>query len=165
MSHQGDHPDSQANRQQGIEPSTNDSPITNTTRRMGTHPDTSSPTRPLHAIRSSSEKPSSSRTDISPPILPHSNPIPDAQPAAPPHNHNPNEPLDDYDWDSLEARYLAAMEALRKEEQDVGEAFRAWVKVCSAPRECSWCPLKKEQMFEAWACTTLSHEQERSHKR
>ena len=70
---------------------------------------------------------------MSPAIPTHSDPRPNDQPEVPANNLDPKQALDDYDWESLEARYLAQMEAQSKEEEEIGKEFRDWVKVSSMP--------------------------------
>lgn len=41
----------------------------------------------------------------------------------------PQEALEHYDWDDLEARFLAEMEKCRKAEEEIGEEFKEWLAV------------------------------------
>ena len=42
---------------------------------------------------------------------------------------DPNQPLEAFDWDDLEARFCAKMEECKKVEEEIGEEFRRWVEV------------------------------------
>ncbi|MCJ1249072.1 hypothetical protein MMC30_006294 [Trapelia coarctata] len=61
---------------------------------------------------------------------------------------DPKMPLDGFDWADLEKRYHDKMDECRETENEICEEFGKWVRV-----------------FEAWASTTIHHENERSIKR
>ncbi len=48
------------------------------------------------------------------------------------------DPLEGFDWDELDERFAAAMDRFRKEEEDVQEEFREWLKVTLSIRKKMW---------------------------
>lgn len=43
---------------------------------------------------------------------------------------DPKVTLASYDWDELEARFCAEMDACSKAEEEIGEEFKRWLEVC-----------------------------------
>ncbi|KAL8691403.1 MAG: hypothetical protein Q9218_003369 [Villophora microphyllina] len=61
---------------------------------------------------------------------------------------DPKQPLEAFQWDDLEERFLKEMEECQKGEEELERDFRGWCEV-----------------FQAWVTTTREHEEERLHKR
>ncbi|KAL8998203.1 MAG: hypothetical protein Q9169_002688 [Polycauliona sp. 2 TL-2023] len=70
---------------------------------------------------------------------------------------DPKEPLEPFEWDDLEERFVQKMEECQKQEEEIEHEFREWCQKAHIPFH--------HQVFNAWASTTREHEEERLHKR
>ena len=78
---------------------------------------------------------------------------------------DPREPMEPLDWDSLEERYLSAMNECELEERKINQEFHDWVKVDNFLRYKLGIQSLFIKVFETWASVTCVHENDRAYKR